>query len=233
MRGLWIILGVIGAGLILLIVNHDQGSFLGMRNDQFASVVFMGVWATLIGAAVIPRAGGMGTAARNAVIWIGIILVLMAGYVYRFELQDIGSRLTAGLIPGSPVSGQTSDGRNQVMIIRGSDGQFGVRVDINGRETRFLVDTGASVVVLTHDDAVAAGIDIDGLAFNIPVSTANGRTMAARITIGSLEIGDVSRERIAALVAQSGNLEISLLGMSFLNTLWSFEIRGDRLILTD
>jgi aspartyl protease family protein len=157
----------------------------------------------------------------------------MAGYVYRFELQDIGSRLTAGLIPGSPVSGQTSDGRNQVMIIRGSDGQFGARVDINGRETRFLVDTGASVVVLTHDDAVAAGIDIDGLAFNIPVSTANGRTMAARITIGSLEIGDVSRERIAALVAQSGNLEISLLGMSFLNTLWSFEIRGDRLILTD
>jgi len=233
MRLLWIFLGIIGAGLIILILNHDQGSFLGMQNDRFASALFMGIWAVLIGAAVIPRAGGLGAAARNAAIWVAIILVLMAGYVYRFDLQDFGSRLTAGLIPGSPVSGQSSDGRNQVMIIRGANGQFDAQANVNSRATQFLVDTGASAVVLTYDDALAAGIDVDGLAFNIPVSTANGMTQTARVTIGSLDVGEVSRERVSALVAQPGDLGVSLLGMTFLNTLWSFEIRGDRLILTD
>ncbi len=233
MRALWIILGVIGAGLILLIVNHDEGSFLGMRNDQFASALFLGIWATVIGAAIIPRAGGLGPAARNAAIWIGIILVLMAGYVYRFDLQDVASRMTAGIIPGSPVSSMSVDGRNQVMLIRGRDGQFAATGSVNGEGIEFLVDTGASAVVLTHEDAIRSGIDVQGLSYDIPVSTANGRTSAARVTLGSLAIGDLERQRVPAMVARPGNLGVSLLGMSFLNTLWSFEIRGDRLILTD
>lgn len=233
MRALWIILGVIGAGLILLILNHDQGSFMGMRNDQFASALFLGIWAVVIGAAIIPRAGGLGAAARNAAIWIAAILLLMTGYVYRFDLQDFGSRMTAGLIPGSPVSGLSADGRGQVMLIRGRDGQFDAEAMVNGEPVNFLVDTGASAVVLTQDDAVRAGIDVQGLSYNIPVATANGRTTAARVTIGVLAVGDVERQRVPAMVARPEALNTSLLGMTFLNTLWSFEIRGDRLILTD
>jgi aspartyl protease family protein len=233
MRALWIILGIIGAGLILLILNHDRGSFLGMQNDTFASVLFMGIWATIIGAAIIPRAGGLGAAARNAAIWIAIILVLMAGYVYRFDLQDIGSRMTAGLIPGSPVSSQSIDGRQQVMIIRGNNGQFGARASVNGTQTGFLVDTGASAVVLTYEDAERAGIDVERLSYTIPVSTANGMTSAARVSIGAIQLGNLERENIGAMVAQKGDLAISLLGMTFLNSLWSFEVRGDRMILTD
>jgi len=233
MRGLWIILGLIGAALIILVINHDQGSVLGIQNDRFASFVYMAIWGTLIGAAIIPRAGGFAAAAKHAVIWIFIILFLMTAYVYRYELQDIGSRLTAGIIPGSPVSSQTLDGRSQVMIVRGANGQFGANGEVNGNTVSFLVDTGASTVVLTHDDAIASGIDIDSLSYSIPVSTANGTTMAARITIAALDIGNLERDRIPALVARQGDLDISLLGMSFLKTLWGFEIRGDRLVLTD
>jgi len=233
MRALWIILGVVGAALILVILNHDQGSILGIQNDKFASAMFMGIWAVVIGAAIIPRGGGLGAAARNAVVWLIIILVLMAGYVYRFDLQDIGSRMTAGLIPGSPVSSQSSDGRDQILLIRSNNGHFEADSMVNGKLIRFLVDTGASSVILSHSDAIAAGIDVDGLSYSIPVSTANGMTRAARLTINSLDIGDLKRDRVSAMVAQEGNLDVSLLGMSYLETLWSFEIRGDRLILTD
>ena len=232
MKAIWIILGLIGAGLILLILNHDQGSVFGMENNMFASLLFYGVWGTVIGAAVLSR-GSLAQNARNATIWLGIILALMTGYVYRYELQDFGSALTAGLIPGSPVSGQNSDGRGQVMVVRSANGHFEIDAAVNGESTRFLVDTGASSIVLTARDAERAGIDTASLTFSTPIMTANGSTTAAPVTLGTLDIGEIRRDRVRALVAQDGNLDTSLLGMNFLETLWSFEIRGDRLILTD
>lgn len=233
MKFLWLILGVIGVGLILLITNHEQGSVLGIQNDRFASVLYMGIWAAVLSAAIIPRQGGFRAAARNAVIWLAIILALMAGYVYRYELQDIGSRLTAGLIPGSPISRTSNEGREQVMLIRSQNGHFQVNAKTNGADIGFLVDTGASSIVLTHDDAIAAGIDPDSLTYSITISTANGTTTAAPYTISTLDIGDIKRDRLKALIAKKGDLDTSLLGMSYLKTLWSFEIRGDRLVLTD
>lgn len=233
MRLLWIFLGIIGAALIFLILNHDQGSVLGIQNDKFASAVFMGIWATLIGAAVIPRKGGLGAAARNAVIWIGIILLLMTGYIYRYDLQDLGSRMTAGLIPGSPVSSQSANGRQQIMLIRSNSGHFEAKALVNGQDITFLIDTGASSVVLTHEDAIAVGIQTENLSYSVPVSTANGVTTTARASVKTLDIGDLHRDRVPVLVAREGDLDASLLGMSYLETLWGFEIRGDRLILTD
>lgn len=231
-RGLWIVIGLIGLAALVLILNHDSGTVFGLRGDDFASLVFYGLWGTVIAAAIIPRSGGLGTAARNAAIWLLVILVLVAGYVYRFDLQDFGSRMTAGLIPGSPVSGQSADGRDQVILIRSPNGHFEAEGFVNGAPVRFLVDTGASVVVLTGRDAEAAGIDISALSYSAPVNTANGQTRAAPIRLGSVEIGAIGRDRVEAMVAQPGALDQSLLGMSFLGKLWSFEIRGDRLILT-
>ncbi|WP_075996693.1 retropepsin-like aspartic protease family protein [Salaquimonas pukyongi] len=232
MKTLWIILGLIGAGLILLILNHDQGTVFGLESNLFAGILFYGVWGTVIGAAVLSR-GSLAQNARNATLWLGIILALMTGYIYRYELQDFGSALTAGLIPGSPVSGQSQDGRGQVMVVRSANGHFEIDAAVNGTPVRFLVDTGASTIVLTADDAEQAGIDVAALSFSTPIQTANGATTAAPVTIAALDIGDISRNRTRALVAGRGSLDTSLLGMNFLQTLWSFEIRGDRLILTD
>ncbi len=233
MRTLWIILGLLGAALILLIVNHDQGSILGIQNDRFASAFYLSVWGAVVAAAVLPRTGSLGAAARNAAIWIGVILFLMTGYVYRYELQDIGSRLTGGLIPGSPVSSLSGDGRQQAMVTRTADGHFEVSANVNGTSVAFVVDTGASAVVLTYNDAERIGIDTQSLDYRIPIDTANGRTTAAPATIAAIDIGNIRRDDVQALVARRGDLSRSLLGMTFLETLWGFEIRGDRLILTD
>jgi aspartyl protease family protein len=233
LRTLWIILGLLGAALILLIVNHDQGSILGIQNDRFASAFYLSVWGAVVAAAVLPRTGSLGAAARNAAIWIGVILFLMTGYVYRYELQDIGSRLTGGLIPGSPVSSLSADGRQQAMVTRTADGHFEVSANVNGTSVAFVVDTGASAVVLTRDDAERVGIELADLDYRIPIDTANGRTTAAPAMLATIDIGNIRRYDVQALVARRGDLSRSLLGMTFLETLWGFEIRGDRLILTD
>lgn len=233
MRTLWILLGIIGIACLALVLNHDRGSVLGIDNDSFASFVWYGILAGLVAAAVLPGRGQWKEFARNAVLWLTIILALTAGYVWRYELQDIASRMTAGLIPGSPVSSQSADGRTQTTLIRSRDGQFHARTRVNGQPVSMLVDTGASVVVLTQSDARAAGIDPADLAYTARVSTANGVTTAAPVTLESITIGDIERSRVEAMVAREGALDTSLLGMSFLTRLWGTQFRGDRLTLTD
>ncbi len=231
-RLFWIIMAIIGAGLILLVVNHDSGTTLGLQNEAFAQTLYMGVWGTVLGAAILGSRIPFGEVARNLAIWLVVALVLMAGYQYRYELQDVASRLTAGLIPGSPLSIRDGDGV-AVMLEKSTSGHFEVRGQVDGREIEFLVDTGATTTVLTAADARRVGIDLSSLSYSVPVSTANGVARAARASADEIRIGDISRARIPLLVAESGQLGQSLLGMNFLGTLSGFDVRGDRLILRD
>jgi len=228
-----IVLGIIGIGAIALIVNHDQGSIFGIENNKFASLIFLGAWGAVLGSAILPRKGQFKKIASNLLIWLAIFLVLMTSHVYRYELQDIGSRLSGGLIPGSPISSRNVEGRNQITVVRSSNRQYEIDGAVNGNPVRFLVDTGASMVVLSARDAERVGINVDNLRFGTPVSTANGTTRAARITVDNISIGTIARQGLPVMVAQPGNLKHSLLGMNFIETLWGFEIRGDRLTLTD
>ena len=93
------------------------------------------------------------------------------------------------------------------------------------------LDTGASAVVLTHDAARAAGLPLEMLNYSVQVDTANGRARAAAVTIDRLVVGDIVERSVPALIAQPGQLRTSLLGMSFLNRLESWEVRGDRLMM--
>jgi aspartyl protease family protein len=94
-----------------------------------------------------------------------------------------------------------------------------------------ILDTGASSVVLTREDAKAAGLPLEVLAYTASIDTANGRTHAAPVTLDRIAIGGLVERSVDALVAQPGQLKTSLLGMSFLNRLQSWEVRGDRLLL--
>ena len=94
-----------------------------------------------------------------------------------------------------------------------------------------VLDTGASAVVLTQDAAKAAGLPLEVLNYSVNVDTANGRTRAAPVTLDRLSIGDITERSVPALVAQAGQLRTSLLGMTFLNRLESWEVRGDKLMM--
>ena len=110
MNIVWLTLGLIGAVVIYLILAGEGATTFGLHNSQFAQVALLSMWGALIASSIIPRRGQFREFARNIAIWILVILALMAGYVFRFDLQDIGSRMTAGLIPGSPRAVQSVEG---------------------------------------------------------------------------------------------------------------------------
>jgi aspartyl protease family protein len=85
--------------------------------------------------------------------------------------------------------------------------------------------------VLTQEAAKAAGLPLEVLHYSVNVDTANGRARAAPVTLDRVSIGGITERSVPALVAQPGQLRANLLGMSFLNRLQSWEVRGDRLVL--
>ena len=94
-----------------------------------------------------------------------------------------------------------------------------------------VLDTGASSVVLTQEAAKAAGLPLEVLSYTVNVETANGRARAAPVTLDRVAVGGIVERAVPALIAQPGQLRTNLLGMSFLNRLESWEVRGDRLVL--
>lgn len=115
-------------------------------------------------------------------------------------------------------------------LVRAGDGLFYVTGIVNGAPVRFLVDTGASTIVLTAEDAARAGFKPGQDHFADSADTANGRTQMARVTIDDLAVGQVRSRQISAAVVRDG-LGVSLLGQNWLSQLASLTISGDRMIL--
>ena len=115
-------------------------------------------------------------------------------------------------------------------LVRAGDGLFYVTGIVNGAPVRFLVDTGASTIVLTAEDAARAGLKPGEDHFADNADTANGRTQMARVTIDDLAVGQVRSRQISAAVVRDG-LGVSLLGQNWLSQLASLTISGDRMIL--
>lgn len=234
MKVFWIAIAVLGAGLILLLASGGSGgNVAGMPSNKFASILYLGVLASVIGAGIFGSGRRLGETARTLAIWAVIVLALMTGYEYRYELQDVGNRLSGGIIPGSPLTAYDADGRATVSLSKRMDGHFAARVTIDGATVEAMVDTGATATVLTSEDARRAGFDPENLRFVIPVATANGTANAARVVAQEVSVGSISRRNVPLLVAEPGRLGESLLGMNFIGTLSGFDLRGDRLILRD
>ena len=232
-RGLILILVVIAAAAGLLIYNDTAGTTFGVGNYDFGRLVWLGILVAVIGAGLLQSGGSLGTIGRNLGAWAIIALVLVAGYQYRYELQDIASRVTAGLVPGSPLALGVEDGRATVTLDKGDGGHFQARILVNGKPVNTIVDTGATTTVLTAEDARAAGINPEGLNYTVRVSTANGTASAAAVRTNELALGSIVRRDMPVLVASPGALEQSLLGMNFIGSLSGFDMRGDRMILRD
>ena len=224
---LWILLVGLLVAVLVLAAQYDAGTVAGLSTDAFASLVWKGVLIVFLAGAVIAMfRGRVAQALQAAGLWLVIALVLALGYAYRFELRDVGERLLSELMPGYATSRA-----HVVELARGNSGGFPVRAQINGARVSMVLDTGASAVVLTQEAAKAAGLPIEVLAYNVNVDTANGRTKAALVTLDKLAVGGIVERSVPALIAQPGQLRVSLLGMSFLNRLEGWEVRGEKLVL--
>jgi aspartyl protease family protein len=225
-RLLWIFLGGLIV-LLLIIAGRGEGTVSPLASGDLVSLAYKIVLLVFVGAVVlIMFRERFAQALTAALLWVALALVLVIGYSYRFELRDVGDRVMAELLPGHVVA----RGRS-VEVARAASGDFAIIAQINGARVSMVLDTGASSVVLTRDDAKAAGLPLEVLSYSANIDTANGRTFAAPVTLDRVAVGGLVEHSIAALVAQPGQLNTSLLGMSFLNRLQSWEVRGDRLLL--
>jgi aspartyl protease family protein len=113
----------------------------------------------------------------------------------------------------------------------GHNGHFFVEARINGRKVKVMVDTGASAVALSYEDARNAGISPNSLKYDIPVGTANGQAMAARVKLREVDVQGVRVRDVEGFVMPEGALQGTLLGMSYLSKLRSFSVENGKLIL--
>ncbi|MFL5039441.1 MAG: TIGR02281 family clan AA aspartic protease [Xanthobacteraceae bacterium] len=226
-RLLWLLLLGLGLALLVLIIRHDDGTIAGLQTHDFASLAIKVALIVFFGGFVLALfRHRFRQALEAAVFWMVIALFLAAGYSYRVELREIGDRILSELVPGRAAQRGTN-----VEITRARSGDFQVAIVVNGAHVPMVLDTGASAVVLTQEAAKAAGLPLEFLTYNVNIETANGRTRAASVTLDRVAVGSILERKVPALIAQPGQLRTSLLGMSFLNRLQSWEVRGDRLMM--
>lgn len=160
--------------------------------------------------------------AKMAGLWVLVISGIATFYLYR---SDLGNRFMSAIDPAGVVS--TDEG---LMIHRSRDGHFWLKARMNGVPVLFMVDTGASNVVLSPDDARSVGLNMGVLDFSGRASTANGEVAYARATVSSMGLGDAIFYDVPVTI-NGTHMDGSLLGMTILNKFSSVEFRGDILIL--
>jgi aspartyl protease family protein len=217
----------LGVALLVLVAGRDGDLITGLARHDFARLAAQVAIGVMIGSLVLVLFWHrLAEALQAALFWVVLGLLLAVAYTFRGELRELGDRLLADLVPGRPVQ----IGR-AVEIARGRGGEFLVSTQVNDARIGMVLDTGASSVVLTPDAAKAAGLPLEVLSYSVTIETANGRARAAPVMLDRVAVGSIVERSVPALVAQPGQLRVSLLGMSFLNRLASWEVRNDHLML--
>tara|TARA_B100000315_G_scaffold233025_1_gene245831 strand:+ start:1070 stop:1780 length:711 start_codon:yes stop_codon:yes gene_type:complete len=223
----WIIgLGVAAVLLALLLsFTYQPRNVLG-NNSATMSLVHNLIWlVVLVGALVVHWRTKPGEAIKYAALWIAIGSVLFIGYSLRDEAVDFGRKLKAELLPH-----QGFVGEQRITYRAQSGGHFVVEAKVDGIAIRFLVDTGATSVVLSPQDAERLGFDLKRLSFDRLFQTASGTIRAAPVKLGRVSVGPIELMDVRASV-NGAAMNTSLLGMSFLSRLGGYEVVGDKLIL--
>ena len=192
-----------------------------MRTGDWEQLVYYGILlATLLGGVLLTRRGQMGKTLRQFGLWA----LIFGGIVMAYGIWEDISRNGTG-------SFARVNERGNVVLEKQRDGHFHATVVINGAPIDTLVDTGATLTVLTPEDATRAGFDMDRLQFSGQARTANGIVATAPIRLDRVALGPFEEHNVRAAV-NGGNLDKSLLGMEFLNRFGRLEITRDQLIIT-
>ena len=191
-----------------------------MDGDQIARLAYLGVWGiVLVGAALVTFRGRRGQAAQQAAIWALIFVGFIAAYgLWEDISQDLMPR-------------QSVVDTGQIVVPRSADGHYHLTLDINDTPVSFIVDTGASQVVLSQADARRIGLDPTDLSYFGSAQTANGVVRTAAVQLDRVTLGTINDRNVDAVV-NAGVMDGSLLGMSYLGLYDRIEISNDELVLT-
>ncbi len=165
----------------------------------------------------------------NRLLLVLLLLLFTAGAVVAYREPERIARASDTV--SALMRKRTAAETRAVQVQRGQGGEFKLKAKINGVSAPMVVDTGATLVVLTQETAKAVGVPLEMLDYNVDLETAGGHTKAARLTLDRLAIGNLVERSVPALIVPQGRMKTNLLGMSFLDRLESFEVRTDRLML--
>lgn len=160
---------------------------------------------------------------------IAAAMVIAFGIAPKFKDDSAAPAPVATVAVATPEP-SALPGSRAAFIDKENDGHFWTRADVSGTQVKFMVDTGASIVALTYFDAQRLGLKPEELAFDSEIRTAGGITYGAPVTLDSIRIGKVKVENVDAVILTNG-LEQSLLGMTFLGELNSYEVRQGQMII--
>ena len=220
--GLFLLVGILIWALFVLF--PDQAS---SNDDTYLDIVrLVGILALVSSGLVYARRIKFGEVVRNVSIWTGLAAFLLLGYTYRTELSGIMYRVGGELIPGQAIPSRP----NELIITASGDGHFYVNGKANGKRVQFMIDTGASDITLSPQAASRIGINLKSLQFTQRYRTANGIGLGAPYWLKSFSIGSFGFAETKVSINKS-ELSHSLLGMSFLEHLQSFEFQGNKLYL--
>lgn len=197
--------------------EHD---YIGdMSTDQIMQLTYLVILAAAIGGTAIAAGRQQwGKMAQQLAIWALIFVGVIAAYGLWEELRnDI-----------APQQAMITD--STVTVPRGPDGHYRLTLAINDRPVRFVVDTGASQMVLSQRDAAAVGLDPADLNYSGMAFTANGAVRTAPVTLPVVQLEGITDRNVPAVVNQ-GAMDGSLLGMSYLRLFDRIEIADDMLVL--
>lgn len=217
-----LIVGGIIVLLGLMFGNKDQGSYV------WIPVLYLILLLSYVGQSSLLNYGGQFKIfLRDASIWVAIFFSLVVTYGYRDKFVEFKEVFIAQIFPNDPITAANGE----VSVRKSQDGHFHVDAYVNGKKIPFLIDTGATDIVLSMQDAKDIGLDMKSLAFIQRSSTANGIVRGAPVTLNFIEIDSIRYENIKATVNE-GELDESLLGMAFLSRLKSYKVEYDSFIMT-
>ena len=190
-----------------------------MDSDTTMRLIYLSLLALAIGGwAMAEMRGRIGQSLHYLLVWGMIAMGLIAGYGLWNEVQT------------SLMGAKQSSDQGSITLPRAQDGHFYAELAINNRVIRFLIDTGATAMVLTKQDVASLGIDPEALKFDGEAFTANGSVRTAEVVLDQVSFGPYTDTGFAADV-NDGDLDVSLLGMTYLS-LYRVSVTGDEMILS-
>ena len=167
------------------------------------------------------------------ILFLSVAVLVGGGYLARYADKTVveapAPQAAAVEVSAQPM--QASTGQHRMELTSGRDGHFRVDARVDGRHIGFMVDTGASLVILRETDAAQVGLHPMPRDYTAIVSTANGRIKAAPAKLERIEVGDITVFDVPALVLPDEALSTNLLGVAFLSRLRRYEFADGRMLL--
>lgn len=191
-----------------------------MDSDNLAQLIYLVLLGSVIaGWFFVDNRKNLGKTAQQAAVW---------GLIFVGAIAAIG--LWSDIRDNVAPSQSYIDGMATVEVPRAPDGHYYLDLDVDGTTVRFVIDTGASDVVLSKADAARIGLDVENLFYGDIANTANGEVHTARVRLKNVRLGEIVDLSIGASV-NAGDMVTSLLGMTYLQRYSKIELGGGKMVL--